>query len=217
MYFNGLQYHKKTLNGEDITTQLSIKLADKFKSRFKVARRLKEAVEASYKRAENAKPAKECCKADKSKLKYNAHFRCKVDLENMCLKISGTASQNPVFLDEGVFSEMKLISKAYPFIKWQYFGSEEGVMTNFPVYDDKEECTKYDPRYRPFYVETATPDAKDVVLVIDTSASMTGQKMYIAKEAANAVLDTMNPKDQVICQSTMNYQSKINRSIDPLI
>lgn len=197
VYFNGLQYHKKTLNGEDITTQLSIKLADKFKSRFKVARRLKEAVEASYKRAENAKPAKECCKADKSKLKYNAHFRCKVDLENMCLKISGTASQNPVFLDEGVFSEMKLISKAYPFIKWQYFGSEEGVMTNFPVYDDKEECTKYDPRYRPFYVETATPDAKDVVLVIDTSASMTGQKMYIAKEAANAVLDTMNPKDQV--------------------
>ena len=198
MYFNGLQYHKKTLNGEDITTQTSIKLADKFKSRFKVARRLKEAVEASYKRAGNAKPAKECCKADKSKLKYNANFRFKVDLENMCLKISGTASQNPVFLDEGVFSEMKLISKAYPFIKWQYFGSEEGVMTNFPVYDDKEECTKYDPRYRPFYVETATPDAKDVVLVIDTSASMTGQKMYIAKEAANAVLDTMNPKDQVI-------------------
>ncbi|XP_068714497.1 VWFA and cache domain-containing protein 1-like [Montipora foliosa] len=197
VYFNGLQYHKKTLNGEDITTQTSIKLADKFKSRFKVARRLKEAVEASYKRAGNAKPAKECCKADKSKLKYNANFRFKVDLENMCLKISGTASPNPVFLDEGVFSEMKLISKAYPFIKWQYFGSEEGVMTNFPVYDDKEECTKYDPRYRPFYVETATPEAKDVVLLIDTSASMTGPKMYIAKEAANAVLDTMNPKDQV--------------------
>ena len=70
-------------------------------------------------------------------------------------------------------------------------------MTNFPVFDDKEDCDKYDPRYRPFYVETATPEAKDVVLVVDISASMTGENLYIAKEAAKTVLDTMNPKDQV--------------------
>ena len=92
---------------------------------------------------------------------------------------------------------MRDISQTYPFIKWQYFGSEQGVMTNFPVFDDKEDCDKYDPRYRPFYVETATPEAKDVVLVVDISASMTGENLYIAKEAANTVLDTMNPKDQV--------------------
>ena len=70
-------------------------------------------------------------------------------------------------------------------------------MTTFPVYDDKDDCDRYDPRFRPFYVETATPEAKDVVLVIDTSASMTGEKLHVAKEAAKTVLDTMNPKDQV--------------------
>ena len=70
-------------------------------------------------------------------------------------------------------------------------------MTNYPVFDDKEECDKYDPRYRPFYVETATPEAKDVVLVIDTSASMSGDNLITTKEAAKTVLDTLNPKDQV--------------------
>ena len=198
MYFNSLQYHKQTIKGNESTTSLAFTLAEKFKTRYKVARRLKEAVEASYQRAGKPKPAEECCKADKSKLKYDVRFRSKVDLDNICLKVSGTASSNPVLLDETVFTEMKQISKKYPFIKWQYFGSKEGVLTNFPVYEDKEDCPKYDPRYRPFYVETATLDAKDVVLVIDTSRSMVGDKIDKAKEAANTVLDTMNPKDKVM-------------------
>ena len=136
----------------------------------------------------------------------------------MCLKISGTAPPNPVHLDEGVFREMKEISRLYPFIKWQYFGSDEGVLTTFPVYDDKDECSKYDPRYRPYYVETATPEAKDVVLVIDTSASMVGEKMYIAKEAAKTVLDTMNPKDQVSGQLTnLPTNQPTNQPINQLL
>ena len=131
-------------------------------------------------------------------------------MDNMCVKISGRAPPNPVHLDEGVFREIKEISRLYPFIKWQYFASDEGVMTNFPVYHDKDECSEYDPRYRPFYVETATPEAKDVVLVIDTSASMVGEKMYIAKESAKTVLDTMNPKDQVSGQPTNQLMNQSN-------
>ena len=177
-------------------------------------------MEASYARRGigNTKPvAKECCKADLSKLKYNENFRCSVDMENMCIKISGTASPNPVHLDEGVFREMKEISRLYPFIKWQYFGSDEGVTTLFPVYNDKDECSKYDPRYRPYYVETATPEAKDVVLVIDASASMVGEKMYIAKESAKTVLDTMNPKDQVSGQPTNQLMNQSNNLKKKLI
>ena len=120
-----------------------------------------------------------------------------MDVNNFCAQISSTASPNPVHLDESVLLEMKAIAKTYPFIKWQYFGSEEGMLTNFPVYFNENDCSKYDPRYRPFYVETATPEAKDVVLIIDTSASMIGEKLVIAREAANTVLDTMNPKDHV--------------------
>lgn len=197
-YFNRLQYSKGILKGSTITPELAVKLKDKFQARFNVAQRLKKAVEASYGRLPKPTTAKQCCEIDKSTLIYDERFRSKVDLNNICLKISGTALPNPIHLDaEAVLKEMKDIFKEYPFIKWQYFGSEEGVMTNFPVYDDKDPCPKYDPRYRPFYVETATPEAKDVVLVIDTSASMTGANLVIAKEAANTVLDTMNPKDQV--------------------
>ncbi|XP_022802239.1 VWFA and cache domain-containing protein 1-like [Stylophora pistillata] len=198
-YLDGLQYHKRTIQGADITPDLAVKLSDKFKVRFQVAKRLKKAVEESYARTESAQvsPQKECCKVDKSTLKYDVRFRSKVDLDNVCLKISGSAHPNPRYLDEGVVNEMKDISRTYPFIKWQYFGSEQGVMTNFPVYDDKDACNRYDPRFRPFYVETATPEAKDVVLVIDTSGSMDTTKLNGAIQAANTVLDTMNPKDQI--------------------
>ena len=50
---------------------------------------------------------------------------------------------------------------------------------------------------RPFYLETATPEAKDIVLMIDTSHSMIGNKMKTAQEAARTVLNITNPRDQV--------------------
>ena len=112
--------------------------------------------------------------------------------------ISGSAAPNPTYLDgEAVLKEMKDIIEKYPFVTWQYFGSEEGVMTNYPVFeDDGSDCSQYDPRSRPFYLETATPEAKDVVLVIDTSASMR-PNMNLAKKSAITVLNTTNPIDQV--------------------
>ena len=50
---------------------------------------------------------------------------------------------------------------------------------------------------RPWYVETATPIAKDLVLVIDSSGSMKGDSMMIAREAAKTVVETLNPNDRV--------------------
>ncbi|KAI0210267.1 hypothetical protein LSAT2_005007 [Lamellibrachia satsuma] len=57
-------------------------------------------------------------------------------------------------------------------------------------------------RYRPFYVEVASPQPKDLVVVIDTSGSMrTTHKgrslMQIAIEAATTVVDTLGPNDRV--------------------
>ena len=60
------------------------------------------------------------------------------------------------------------------------------------------------PVYRPWYVQTATPQAKDVVIVIDRSGSMKssissgGQTlMEVAVDAAITVVDTLNPDDRV--------------------
>ena len=170
-------------------------LRNKFQTRFAVTKRLKATVEDLYAKPPKPTTAKECCHIDKSTLEYDELFRTKVDLNNICLKISGAATQNPRHLDaEKISREMRDIHIKNPFIKWQYFASVEGVYTGFPVFDDLAPCDLYDPRYRPFYVETATPEAKDVVLVIDSSASMTGKKFTIAKEAAKTVLQSLNPK-----------------------
>ena len=197
-HFNDLSYDKRPIRGSELTNELAVKMQDKFKTRFDVARRIKLAVEASYSKAPKPRAAKQCCEIDKSTLTYNKRFRSKVDLSNICLKIAGNAPLNPIHFDsEAILTEAKSILKEYPFIKWQYFASQEGVYTSFPAHDDTVPCDRYDPRVRPFYVETATPKAKDVVLMIDTSHSMVGDKMVIAKKAAKTALDITNPKDQV--------------------
>lgn len=103
---------------------------------------------------------------------------------------------------------MKNILQDNPFIKWQYFASEEGTLANYPAFEDTEDCRSYDPRFRPFYVETATPKPKDVVLVLDTSGSMKGSRLRIAKEAAKTFLSTTNPRDRVSMRKSFSTEIK---------
>ena len=143
----------------------------------------------------------ECCNVKQSSgLEYDSRFRSKVDLTSICVKKSDSASSNPTYVADDVINEMKKISQNYPVIKWQYFASEQGILANFPAFEDKASCGSYDPRFRPFYVETATPEPKDVVLVIDHSGSMSGERLRVAKQAAKTVLRTMNPRDRVSSQ-----------------
>jgi len=113
------------------------------------------------------------------------------------VKVSKNAPASPTHVADSVVEKMKKISQDYPVLKWQYFASEQGVLSSFPALEDTADCGSYDPRFRPFYVETATPEPKDVVLVIDHSGSMSGSRMIVAKEAAKTVLRTMNPRDRV--------------------
>ena len=128
---------------------------------------------------------------------YDSSFRSKVDLTRICVKISENAPPSPTHVADSVEETMKTISLDYPVIKWQYFASEQGVLANFPAFEDKESCRSYDPRFRPFYVETATPEPKDVVLVIDHSGSMRGERIRVVRETVKTVLRTMNPRDRV--------------------
>lgn len=52
-------------------------------------------------------------------------------------------------------------------------------------------------KLRSWYVETASPVKKNLVIIIDRSGSMSGLRMRLAKEAAFTVLDTLSPKDNV--------------------
>lgn len=68
-------------------------------------------------------------------------------------------------------------------------------MIIFFVYDDKEDCGRFDFCFRLWYVEIVIYEVKDVVFVIDISVFMIGEKFYVVKEVVKIVLDIMNFKD----------------------
>ena len=193
-----MQFTETVVDGSALIPNLAASVSNKFKERFLVVRRLKRAVESSWTTSPTTTPT-ECCHIAYSpkQLEYDSRFRHKVDFASLCVKVSESAPSSRQYVADSVLSEMIDIMRQYPVIKWQYFASEEGMLSNYPAFEDTAECRSYDPRFRPFYVETATPEPKDVVLVIDTSGSMHGDRIVVAKAAAKTVLSTMNPRDRV--------------------
>ena len=186
------------MDGSQLIPNLAASVSNKFRDRFRVVQRLKVAVESSWPTPPSSSPT-ECCRVVSSSknLEYDSRFRKRIDTSSACVKVSQLAPPAAKYVANSVVEEMKNILQDNPFIKWQYFASEEGMLANYPAFEDTADCRSYDPRFRPFYVETATPKPKDVVLVLDTSGSMTGSRLTIAKEAAKTFLSTMNPRDRV--------------------
>jgi Mg-chelatase subunit ChlD len=84
-----------------------------------------------------------------------------------------------------------------PFIKWQYYGTEEGAFCVYPG-SDRDLCDDYDCRFRPWYVAAVASEPKYVVLIIDTSGSMElNDRISTAIDAAVVALSTLSPQDYV--------------------
>ena len=77
-----------------------------------------------------------------------------------------------------------------------YIGSTGSAFRSYPTTKqyDGYECADYDPRFRPWYV-TATSGAKNVILIIATSASMLGDGLEVPRTAAKAVINTLSNND----------------------
>lgn len=81
-------------------------------------------------------------------------------------------------------------------IGYEYYGSQSiGAYMGWP---GLQWCLdEYDPRFRPWYA-TAASGPKDVVIVVDSSGSMSsGDRIEMAKEAATKVIDTLSSNDYV--------------------
>ena len=77
-------------------------------------------------------------------------------------------------------------------VGFEYYGSTLGSYMQWPGMED---CSSsYDPRFRDWFAGAAA-GPKDVVVVIDTSGSMSGDRMRLAQEAATAVVDTLTDAD----------------------
>lgn len=84
-----------------------------------------------------------------------------------------------------------------PTLSWQFYGSSTGFMRQFPASKWKQEPVDlYDCRLRSWYMEAAT-SPKDIIILMDGSGSMMGQRLDIAKHVVNTILDTLGTNDFV--------------------
>ncbi|XP_059539946.1 voltage-dependent calcium channel subunit alpha-2/delta-4 isoform X2 [Myotis daubentonii] len=97
---------------------------------------------------------------------------------------------NPVFVEN---------FQRDPTLTWQYFGSSTGFFRLYPGIKwtpDENGVITFDCRNRGWYIQAAT-SPKDVVIVVDTSGSMKGLRMAIAKHTISTILDTLGENDFV--------------------
>ncbi|XP_022821586.1 voltage-dependent calcium channel subunit alpha-2/delta-3 isoform X3 [Spodoptera litura] len=84
-----------------------------------------------------------------------------------------------------------------PTLSWQYFGSSTGFMRHYPALKWRADPVDiYDCRTRAWYMEAAA-SPKDVIILVDRSGSMTGQRRDIAKHVVTNILDTLGNNDFV--------------------
>ncbi|KAG5680433.1 hypothetical protein PVAND_009941 [Polypedilum vanderplanki] len=87
--------------------------------------------------------------------------------------------------------------KRDPSLFWQFFCSSTGFMRQFPATKWKfDPVDLYDCRIRHWYIAAAN-SPKDMIILIDNSGSMTGQKKDIARHIVENILDTLTPNDFV--------------------
>jgi len=81
--------------------------------------------------------------------------------------------------------------------KWQYFSDQPYGTHNVYPGADRGCPTSYDPRFRPWFA-TAASGPKDVILIIDSSGSMSNyDRMELTKKGAKKVLKTLTFSDYI--------------------
>ena len=87
-----------------------------------------------------------------------------------------------------------------PSLSWQYFGSSTGFLRQYPAMkwleDSEEDPDMYDARMRDWYIKAAA-SPKDIVILLDTSGSMTGLRKEIAKHVVINIMETLGEDDFV--------------------
>ncbi|XP_078487608.1 VWFA and cache domain-containing protein 1-like [Ciona intestinalis] len=220
-YIDTLTYVDQPLNSENLLDSIASEFGRKFQDRKAVVRRLRDAVVTSYRGTTSSNS--ECCRLTDSQLEFEPSFKqniarrkrpatysdCtpffalfvfsvfgfQVNSGKVCERKSSNSPLNPTILQNGFKNACVQNYQNLPSLKWQYFGSEQGVTTLFPSFRTTD-CGSYDNRFRPWYVQANVPKPKQVVIVIDKSASMGITNMNLAKEAAKSVVSTLNPQDR---------------------
>lgn len=98
-----------------------------------------------------------------------------------------------------------------PSIGWQFFCNSSGLFRHYPpTVWNFQPVNMYDCRTRSWYTGTAT-SAKDIVILIEKSGSITGSRLQIATDIVRNILDTLTPNDFVnVFKFSDNVENLVN-------
>lgn len=111
-----------------------------------------------------------------------------------------------------------------PSLSWQFFGSSKGFLRLYPAtswneeenYSEKSLIDFYDCRLRPWYIKGAA-SPKDIVILLDTSGSMTGVRKNIGRSVVEHILDTLTDDDYVAALKFSKDAQPITPCLDTLV
>ncbi|KAL4236040.1 hypothetical protein ACF0H5_004426 [Mactra antiquata] len=225
-YLDQASYMSDTKNGEDIVKVVKDNLANYFEQKKKAAERLVEKVQQLHDKflspnesagVDQLSQLPQEVYADSdiperlpNERNFNPYFKQQVSWDQSTVKIADEVPRddmstiNTTYFTAGLDTLFKENQKIDPTLRWQYFGSIAGIVR---IYPGREWSTNfagfyndYDPRVRPWYI-AATSGPKDVIIILDCSYSMRGEKFSIAKGVAKTVINTLTKMDyvNVIC------------------
>lgn len=134
---------------------------------------------------------------------YSPHFGRKVNLNNSNFHVPTNVFNQSKSVIEAIAWAEELNTTFInnynldPSLSWQYFGSATGFMMQYPAINwTMEPVDLFDCRTRSWYIEAAT-SPKDILILVDSSGSMTGIRKEIARHVVNSILDTLGNNDFV--------------------
>ncbi|XP_075243703.1 voltage-dependent calcium channel subunit alpha-2/delta-3-like [Convolutriloba macropyga] len=158
-----------------------------------------------YYKDENGTVVKELKKDSREmELKPSEHFQdTLINLTHSTLQVPVNIFKkdpdvvNGIYVTESLNKVFQDNHNKDPTLTWQYFGSSTGFFRNYPGVewgDSESGVDEYDARERSWYLQ-ASHSPKDIVILIDSSGSMTGSREFVANNAVNVIIKTLLDDD----------------------
>ncbi|CAB4014943.1 Hypothetical predicted protein [Paramuricea clavata] len=199
-FFDNSKFVYEKVDGKREIDLLSNLLRQRFHDNIFALEQIKTTVENAYSNQQvySSPIYPECCNINPTETDYR--FKTKVFRDRFCELRAKYVSKGAKHLSKSLKETMINNLNKNPDLKWQYFGSQEGILPVYPAFKFPS-CDSYDNRVRPWYVEGIAPEPKDIVLIIDKSGSMEdiiGNKtlIEIAVSSAVSVLNSLNSNDR---------------------
>lgn len=188
--YSNLRYQEAKIDGQNHVREIAGKIGRRMIEVDNALKKLKEAVEEDQLSSVNV--PQDCC-VD-GEYQENLRFRTHVSEAKFCYSKPSYVIGNNIRYPSTKVLEVMKTNLNVKHLQFQYIGLKSGLYINYPA-TKLTDCDTYDPRFRPYYVSTTTSTPRDVVVVIETSASIRGKYLFEAKHAALTVMESLGVED----------------------